>query len=105
MVIIELLVGTDGRVKDAKVIRSVPLLDQAALDAVKQWVYTPTLLNGVPQEIYLQHYGDVLAEVDATKCDPIRDSRNLVWMEDGPWISCRCGRQWDFWRRAWPSCS
>jgi protein TonB len=51
-VIIELLVGTDGRVKDAKVIRSVPLLDQAALDAVKQWVYTPTLLNGVPQEVY-----------------------------------------------------
>jgi len=52
VVIIELLVGIDGHVKEAKVIRSVPLLDQAALDAVKQWVYTPTLLNNVPQEIY-----------------------------------------------------
>ena len=28
--------------------RSIPLLDQAALDAVRQWEYTPTLLNGVP---------------------------------------------------------
>ena len=33
---------------DAKVVRSIPLLDQAALDAVRQWQYTPTLLNGVP---------------------------------------------------------
>jgi protein TonB len=29
-------------------VRSIPLLDQAALDAVRQWQYTPTLLNGVP---------------------------------------------------------
>jgi protein TonB len=29
-------------------VRSIPLLDQAALDAVRQWEYTPTLLNGVP---------------------------------------------------------
>ena len=33
---------------DAKVVHSIPLLDQAALDAVRQWEYTPTLLNGVP---------------------------------------------------------
>ena len=33
--------GTDGRVTDARVIRSVPLLDQAALEAVRQWEYTP----------------------------------------------------------------
>ena len=42
-----------GRVKDAKVLRSIPLLDQAALDAVKQWVYTPTLLNGVPVPVIM----------------------------------------------------
>jgi protein TonB len=35
-------------VTDTKVVRSIPLLDQAALDAVRQWEYTPTLLNGVP---------------------------------------------------------
>ena len=29
------------------VLRSIPLLDQAAIDAVKQWQYTPTLMNGV----------------------------------------------------------
>lgn len=47
-VTIEATIGPDGRVIDAKVVRSIPLLDQAALDAVRQWEYTPTLLNGVP---------------------------------------------------------
>jgi protein TonB len=46
-VIIEATIGADGRVVDAKVLRSIPLLDQAALDAVRQWEYRPTLLNGV----------------------------------------------------------
>ena len=46
-VIVEATIGPDGNVIDAKVLRSIPLLDQAALDAVRQWVYTPTLLNGV----------------------------------------------------------
>jgi periplasmic protein TonB len=32
----------DGRVQDARVLRSIPLLDQAALDAVRQWEFTPT---------------------------------------------------------------
>ena len=47
-VIIEATIGPDGKVIDATVVRSIPLLDQAALDAVQQWEYTPTLLNGVP---------------------------------------------------------
>ena len=47
-VTIEATIGPDGKVADAKVVRSIPLLDQAALDAVRQWEYTPTLLNGVP---------------------------------------------------------
>ena len=53
IVIIEATIGTDGRVKDAKVLRSIPLLDQAALDAVKQWKFTPTLLNGVPVPVIM----------------------------------------------------
>jgi len=34
------------------VLRSIPLLDQAALDAVKQWNYQPTLMNGVPTPVF-----------------------------------------------------
>ena len=50
-VTIEATIGEDGKVIDATVVRSIPLLDQAALDAVRQWEYTPTLLNGVPVPI------------------------------------------------------
>lgn len=46
VVIMEVRLGTDGRVEDAHVLKSIPLLDQAALNAVKQWEFTPTLLNG-----------------------------------------------------------
>ena len=53
VVIIEATIGADGRVKDAKVLRSIPLLDQAALDAVKQWQFTPTLLNSVPVPVIM----------------------------------------------------
>ncbi len=47
IVIIEATLSADGRVMNAKVLRSVPLLDHAALDAVRQWEFTPTMLNGV----------------------------------------------------------
>ena len=53
IVIIEATIGADGRVKDAKVLKSIPLLDQAALEAVKQWQFTPTLLNGVPVPVIM----------------------------------------------------
>jgi len=53
VVIVEATIGPDGHVKDAKILRSIPLLDQAALDAVKQWVFTPTLLNGVPVPVIM----------------------------------------------------
>jgi protein TonB len=53
IVIIESIIGTDGTVEDAKVIRSIPLLDQAALEAVKAWEYTPTLLNGRPTPVIM----------------------------------------------------
>jgi protein TonB len=53
VVILEAVVGTNGSVTDAKVLRSIPLLDQAALDAVRQWQYEPTLLNGVPVPVIM----------------------------------------------------
>ena len=46
-VIIEATIDREGRIAEARVLRSIPLLDQAALDAVRQWEYEPTLLNGV----------------------------------------------------------
>ena len=52
-VMIEATIGEDGKVLDAKVVRSIPLLDQAALDAVRQWEYRPTLLNGVPVPVLI----------------------------------------------------
>src|SRR5437667_4674124 len=53
MVIIETMIGPTGRVLGAKVIRSVLLLDAAALEAVRQWEFTPTLLNGSPVPVVL----------------------------------------------------
>ncbi len=52
-VILECLIGTDGRIARVKVLRSVPLLDEAATEAVRQWQYEPTLVNGVPVPVIM----------------------------------------------------
>jgi protein TonB len=41
MVVVELAVAADGTVRDARVLRSVPLLDEAALAAARQWRFAP----------------------------------------------------------------
>ena len=46
-----ILIGTDGMVKYTALISGHPLLVQAAQDAVRQWLYKPTLLNGEPTEV------------------------------------------------------
>jgi protein TonB len=43
-----------GRVVNMRVIQSIPLLDEAAMAAVKQWEYNPTLLNGVPVSVSME---------------------------------------------------
>ena len=53
IVIIEATIGPDGKVQDARILRPNPLLDAAALDAVRRWEYTPTLLNGVPVAVIM----------------------------------------------------
>jgi protein TonB len=45
------VISTDGRIERLQVISGHPLLVQAAVDAVRQWVYRPTLLNGQPVEV------------------------------------------------------
>jgi protein TonB len=53
IVIIEATIGVNGNVQDARILRSIPLLDAAALDAVRQWQYTPTRLNGTPVAVVM----------------------------------------------------
>jgi TonB family protein len=48
------LIGKDGAIQNLEVISGEPVLVQAALDAVKHWVYQPTLLNGEPVEVVTQ---------------------------------------------------
>jgi protein TonB len=53
VVIIEATISTTGRVIDARILRSIPLLDAAALDAVKQWEFTTPTLNGQPVPVIM----------------------------------------------------
>jgi protein TonB len=51
---LDALIGTDGSVRELRLISGHPLLGQAAMDAVRQWRYEPTLLNGRPVEVLLE---------------------------------------------------
>jgi protein TonB len=53
VVILETLIDEFGTVREAKVLRSIPMLDQAATDAVMQWEFTPTQMNGVPVPVIM----------------------------------------------------
>ena len=48
------IIGKDGRVQNLTLVSGDPVLAQAAKDAVQQWVYKPTLLNGAPVEVMTQ---------------------------------------------------
>jgi protein TonB len=48
------VIGKDGRVANMQLVSGHPLLVAAAQDAVRQWVYKPTLLNGEPVEVVTQ---------------------------------------------------
>lgn len=50
-VIVEAIIGEDGSVESVQVTQSVPELDQAALDAIKQWRYKPATLDGEPVRV------------------------------------------------------
>ena len=49
VVILEAIVDCEGRVEKVRVLRSIALLDEAAKAAVRQWRYSPLLLNGKPE--------------------------------------------------------
>jgi TonB family protein len=48
IVVLEATVDVKGVVEKVKVLNSIPALDQAAIDAVKKWVYEPKVINGKP---------------------------------------------------------
>jgi len=52
-VIVQALVGRDGRVKDTRVTKSVPMLDEAAVAAVRQWVFKPAMSGGKPVAVWV----------------------------------------------------
>jgi protein TonB len=53
-VVLDAVIGPDGRVQGVTVRTSVPLLDRAAIDAVRQWVFTPTTLNGIAVPVLME---------------------------------------------------
>lgn len=52
-VMVQALVGKDGKVKDVKVVKSIPMLDASAVSAVKQWVFKPALSNNKPVAVWV----------------------------------------------------
>ena len=53
VVILEAVIDGAGDVRSARVLRSIPILDEAAVTAVEQWKFVPTLLNGVPVPVVM----------------------------------------------------
>ena len=51
VVFLEAVLDKEGRVKDVRVVRPAGVFDQPAIDAVSQWRYTPTMLNGEAVEV------------------------------------------------------
>jgi protein TonB len=45
------IIASDGKIASLRVLTGHPLLVASAVDAVKRWVYSPTLLNGAPVEV------------------------------------------------------
>ncbi|HVV45012.1 MAG TPA: energy transducer TonB [Bryobacteraceae bacterium] len=48
---LEAIIAADGKIRNLRVLSGPPLLVRAAVDAVQQWKYQPTLLNGVAVEV------------------------------------------------------
>ncbi len=52
-VMVQALIGKDGRVKDTRILRSVPALDRAAVRAVSRWIFKPAKAHGEPVAVWV----------------------------------------------------
>ena len=62
IVILKMTLNEQGQPVDIKVLRPMPLLDQAAVDAARQWRYEATTVNGVPARVIVQEVVDVFPD-------------------------------------------
>lgn len=53
VVILEITIGTDGKVKAVKALKSITLLEAAAVDAAKKWEFKPTIIDGKPTAVIM----------------------------------------------------
>lgn len=53
VVILEATIDAEGNVAAVRILRSIPLLDQAAIDSVRNWKYAPAMLNGAPVSVMM----------------------------------------------------
>ena len=72
VVILEVTTDIYGRVQRARVLRSIPLLDKAAIDAVKQWVYEPMVINGKPR-------GVIFVVTVPFRLEEKDNPQNIIW--------------------------
>lgn len=76
MIILDVGVNEQGKVVDIKLLRGIPILDVAAVEAVKRWRYAPTLVEGVPKRVVVTEVLDLFENENS------RDSFYLRMLKD-----------------------
>jgi TonB family protein len=69
-VLIQALIGTNGRVREAKVVESVPGLDEAAVESVRAWEFKPPYLEDRLQPVWVTLAVDFVLPGSSTEVDP-----------------------------------
>ena len=77
LVVVEATTGIYGRVQNTKILRSIPLLDQAAIDAVYQWVYEPFVIDGKPRGVIFTVTVNFKLDKEKKTEGPVRASADI----------------------------